>query len=490
MIPKVVTNELDGALGITPSQSGAPMVCLGSCASGTKNVPAIFSRVSDVTAAFTRGPAVEDACYAIQTYGKPVMIVRTNDTTPGACGAVTLTGQGTAAPTVTTQTSDGDYEIVILFVVGGALATTGITYRISYDAGRSYGPIRALGTALTITIPNSGGIIVTLGTSTQTILAGETVAFTAKSPFATGSDLQTALNALSDTAASWEHVLLSNSHQFTGTTDYANVVTWLSGMAAVGKHHWVWYNLPLPDYSTGYTAGETAYLTSSTTTMATIANTALAAGGGAAETVSAVNGSNYRAPIGRAVASLISNVSEEVDVAALNLGSLPGVTIRDSAGNPVEHDEYIRPGLDDQRVATLRTFPGVAGVYVNNPRLSSASGSDFVFVQHRRVMNLARATLNAFMARYLSVPLRVGPNGFVLESELRAIEAAANQMLRNLLLSKPKASSALLTLSRTDAVLQPPFPLTGQLRIQPLGYPKTITIDVGFTISAAVRSGV
>ena len=189
-----------------------------------------------------------------------------------------------------------------------------------------------------------------------------------------------------------------------------------------------------------------------------------------------------------AVAALAASVDESVDLAYTGLGALPGVAVRDSNGNPDEHDESANPGLDDARFCVLRTIDGKAGVYVNNPRLFSAAGSDFQFLQHRRIMNLAKQTLRVFFVDRLSKEVVVdATTGFIAETEAAEIEAGADAALRAVLLAKPKVSGGgvggkktrFVQVSRTDNLLSTST-MTVQASVIPLAYPKAINIALGF----------
>jgi hypothetical protein len=189
-----------------------------------------------------------------------------------------------------------------------------------------------------------------------------------------------------------------------------------------------------------------------------------------------------------AIGPLLASVSAEVDIALTTLGAIPGVSIRDANGNPKHHDESVNPGLDDSRSATLRTHDGKQGVYVNNPRLLSASGSDFEFAQHRRVMNLARRTLRLYFIDRLSRPTLVDARtGFILESEALETEAGADAVMRAVLRAKPMCSGGgidgkaarFCKVSRTDNLLSTKT-MTVQGGVIPLAYPKVINIDLGF----------
>ena len=226
---------------------------------------------------------------------------------------------------------------------------------------------------------------------------------------------------------------------------------------------------------------EAAYLTSLSGAFSSKATPRGLLCAGAAEITSALPGARkYRRSILTAVASLAGFVTEEIDLAEIGIGNLVATSIRDANGNPKHHDERINPGLDDARFCTLRTHENIAGVYVNNPRILSTAGSDFEFLQHRRVINISKAALRIFLALRMSRAIQVDKStGFILESVALEIETAATAAQRGVLLAKPKASAVTFTLSRNDNLLSTKK-LTGQLKVTPLAYPKEIEIEVGF----------
>jgi len=230
------------------------------------------------------------------------------------------------------------------------------------------------------------------------------------------------------------------------------------------------------------TPGETeaAYLTALTAAFGARASVFGMLCAGACKLTSSVTGRKVRRPASFPIAAREASLAEHINSADINLGPLVGVSIRDANGNPDEHDESVNPGLDDARFTVLRTWEGVAGVYVNRPRLFSPAGSDFQLLPHRRVLNLAHGALRLYFQRRLNRPVRVSrTTGFILEDEAVEIEAGARAVLRSVLLAAPKASDVLFTLSRTDNLLSTRT-LTGDARVIPLGYPEWVNLAVGF----------
>lgn len=473
--PSVIITELDGALGILPTSAGRLLAFVGVSSSGPFATPATYARVSQLVADFGNGPMVEAAAYYIEKFGRPVIVARTAQSTAGsypAAAATVVTGGGTSVVTVDVLTEpDDDFEAYFEIVTGGTIGVAGITFRWSLDGGRTLSPVTALGVAATFVFPTSGGTAILFAAGT--VLAGQTNTFRCSAPKWNTTDVGVALTALFATAASWESVYVVGD--LTGA-DFDTIDPKFAAGLTAGKYHgWVG-STRMPNFGESeatYLAAMAAIFNSKATVFGEVCS-------GAAKTISSVSGRQYRRPVAFCVAAREGFYSEEINIADVNLGSIPGVSIRDANGNPDEHDESINPGLDDARFTVLRTWDGVQGVYVNRPRILSAAGSDFDLFTKRRVLNLAHGALRAYFLRRLNKPILVNAQtGFILESEALEIESGALAAMRSVLLAKPKASGIQFALSRTDNVLSTKT-LTGAARVIPLAYPEFIELEVGF----------
>lgn len=470
--PSVTITELDGTLGVLPPSGVAIFALVGVSSAGTANAPATYSRVKDIVAQFGRGPLVEAACYYVERYGNPVLLVKTAATTVGSFDAIDVTGvTGTSVATLDTPLPDDDYEIQVSIVNGGTRGTTGITYRVSYDGGRTFGSLLALGTATAITIANSGGVNILLAAGT--LATGDVIKVRCHAPTWNSSDIGTALTALGASTVSWElvHVVGPVDATLAAAIDL-KIAGFATGLAKFRA--WIG-NTRIPNAA----ESEATYLSTLSAAFASFSTVYGSIYAGACKMISSVSGRNYRRPAAFIAAAREASVSQEIDIASINLGAL-NCTIRDVNGNPDEHDETANPGLDDARFAVLRTWVGFPGVYVNRPRLMSAEGSDFQLMPHRRVLNIAHSGLRNYFIKRLNKPIQVNATtGYILEEEALEIEAGALAVMRASLLAKPKASGVQFTLSRTDNLLSTKT-LTGQARVIPLGYPEFINLDLGF----------
>lgn len=474
-LPAVILNELDGQLGVLPDGQRA-LALAGVATAGPLNTPIGFSRTTDVISTFTRGPLVHAACYHIKTYGTPITIVRTGQTTAATVETIDVTGvTGTSVVTYGGDTTaEDDFDLWFKVVNGGTIGTAGITFQYSYDGGFNYSPVTALGTANSFVFPNSGGI--SFAFAAGTLVAGDLVKGRTHAPKPNSSEVGAALDSLRLTTIQWDIAELA--FDIDGTLFDAIEVGFGSGK--MKRAMWV-ASARCP------TNGETeaAYKTALDGIFGVKATTRGVVCAGAADITSGADSLKYRRPIVHAIAAKLANVTEEIDIAAIDVGNLPGVSIRDANGNVRHHDESANPGLDDSRFCVLRTHDDAQGVFTNNPRLFSAAGSDFEFAQHRRVMNLFRETVNRYFTRRLSKPIIVSKKtGKILESEAAAMDAEANALCDSVLMAKPKMSGGGLNgrfvrVSRNDILLSTKK-LTGQAAGVPLAYPKAIEFDIGF----------
>lgn len=473
--PSVNITTSDGGLGVIPLSGVKLLAVVGTSSIGTANTPATFTRVPSLVTAFGEGPAVRDAARAIKL-GIPVVVVKTAAATNvGAYGTPVDGITGTSDVTFDDDVEPfDDYDFIFEVTTGGTVGTSA-SYRYSLDGGASYSPITALGTANNVTV--AGNIKLEFGAGT--LVTGDTISVRTSAPRWDDTELLAALNALKASVVNWGIASVVGD---CSATSAGVIETWAQGLDAAKKYRAYIASARLPAVG----ESESTYLSSLSTAFANFTTTHGGICAGACDMVSSINGKTYRRPIQAAVAARLAAVSEEIDLASIEDGrALAGVSLYDANGNPKHHDESANPGLDDARFITLRTFDGEPGVFVNNPRLMSSPTSDFRYLQHRRVMNLALESVDSYMRRRLSKSVRVkASTGTITEVEASEIESGQTAALAASLLAKPKASSVSVALSRTDNLLATET-LTVDVGIQPLGYAKTINATVGFAATTA-----
>jgi hypothetical protein len=477
-VPKVKINEVDGALGIVPSNQTTLHAFMGCSSSGPLNTAVMFARSTDVVATFGEGPLVEAAATYITQTGNACIVLRVASVVAAAVSTVVQTGLGAAATAGPATAAVDDRQVIIKVVAGGvAIGTAGNTYQVSEDGGQTWGVVTALGTEDAIT---AGGVEFTFAAAPAKLETGTTYAATITAPNWDATTLQPGLDALRLTSQPWEQLFVIGP------------LTTVAGAAALDAAFVGYAESPGKDCSWVAQArmpnageSETAYATAVNTALGGHVSSYGAICAAACRVPSGVSGRYYRrSPI--FPVAVAQSCFPEVNTADVNRGPLVGVSIRDANGNVVEHDEAVTPTLDALRFLALRTHDGYGGVYINRPILFSQTGSDFELIAHRRVMNMGKRTLRVYFIRRLNRPVRIDKaTGYILEADALEIEGGALALLRSTMLSRPSASDVQFTLSRTDNLLSTKT-LTGTCRIIPLAYPEFIEIQIGFYNPALV----
>jgi hypothetical protein len=475
-LPAVNITQIDGALGVTPPSSGKLLAIVGVAEQGPTDTPAAFARTKDVVSTFGKGPMPEFAAYALKTFGRPVVLVRTGQSVLGTHSNLNVAGvTGTSVVTIDDgdETPNDDYEPYMRVTKGGTIGVAGIELLWSLDGGRTLSARTALGVANTFAVPGAGGIGYDFGAGT--LVAGDFWTSRATAPRWNTTELGSALTALKNTTHNWGLVLVA------GPIDAAafdELEVQMTGLMAAGKFRGWIGNTRVPNVGETEAQYKTA-LDGIFSAKSTIWGSLYA---GAAKTLSGVDSRSYRRPVALAAGALESSVDDDVNIADLNLGSVKGVTITDVNGNPEDHDEAVFPGLDDSRFGTLRTVETAQGtlVAVTRPRIFSAAGSDFTIMPYRRVMNLFGETLRQYFLFRLNKPVLVSKaTGKILETDRLEIQRGARKAAAAVLLAKPKASDVEVIVSKDDLILSTKT-LTVTARLLPLGYPEFIELEIGF----------
>ena len=427
-VPKAKFQKTDGQTGALAPSGVGMLVIIAPAQQGTQNELGTYGSPDALLQQFGDGPLTQVGAYVMAVskalgLGNAVACIRPTTTTPGAYGAFTNTGAGTSVPAAGVTLPLDDYNVVINFIAGGALGTAGITYQVSLDGGVTFGPVLALGTALNIVIANTG-ITVVLGTAAETVLAGQSCAFSVTGPRMTDADI-----AAAQTEAQYLTALQ----------------TIVAGMASIR----------------GCVCADGA----------TITNLGGSVG---------LRNLNVARDTAVALAARAMAIDIAEDPAFIGRGSLQGVEINNAKGAPVFHDEQTYPGLDDLNLTTLRNVDGEVGTFINNARVISPAGSDYVYLQHIRVMNRACEVGTQRLRKLLSKGVKRDPNtGFMLAEDRAAIELDVSETIKTEL--KGRVSAVAFTLSTNDDLSSNSgSTVTGELQLDALAYIKGFLINAHF----------
>ncbi len=464
-IPEVSLSVTDGALGIAPSSTARIQAFVGVSSAGDVNTVYSFSDPQLLRNTLGTGPLVELAALVLQLCGGPVYCVRVTSNVAGTNSAVTAGAGNTGLSVLTlTGTPLDSYVAKVVVVTGAANPAAGTaTFKYSLDNGRNYSgdiavPVGGI-------YPPSGGIPgvgITLNFSAATLVAGDTYTFSSTAPGYDNTNLSAALDALLADPRTWFAVNIVGVPA-TGTT--ASVAGAVATKLSAAQNAFRY------SYATMQAADDVD--ATLVTAQASITSDRLSIAAGFEYLTSVVNGLAYRRPAAW-VEALAAGLSEpHQDLARVRTGALPAV-------QALIRDEARTPALDAVRYSTLRTHVGKPGYYMTNARLMSGPTSDYQHVQHRRVMDIACTNVRRNGLEYLNDSVVVdSATGYIAESDARAIDANLTELLRAEVLSPGYVSDATVRVHRDVNILS-----TGRLvvtvRLVPLGYLKSISVDIGF----------
>lgn len=483
-VPNVAITKLDGNTGVVAPSSKGICAIIAPCASGTAAQPTSVTKAALALATFGNGALTEFAAYMLAITKLPVVLIRAAASTAATYGTIALTGTGTSVPSSGATAPLDDYPNIIITVVnGGTRGSAGITYTYSLDGGNTTSSVQALGTATSITIPNSG---VQIALATGTLVTGDVITAAVTGPKLTTSDITTALEALRTSALPWECVLIAGHDAVQATTDALDA--WLSAREAEGRFRFFICNARMKNAA----ETEAAYLTAMTTAWASAASIRGCVGADGGTLVSSVPGRSYvlkrQTSLALAARTMLNAYGR--DPAYVADGPVSGFKLPDANGNPLNHDENYYPGLDAIRLVTLRTFDQRQGTFITNANVISTTGSDYVWIQHVRTMNraleIAFGILTGQLSRGIDKNPKLGPTGQVYgaEKDLLRIEAKVNAAINEL---RGQVADLRFTLSRTDDLgSNGPANLTGDMQLVALAYVKSFLVNAAFTRSITV----
>lgn len=309
--------------------------------------------------------------------------------------------------------------------------------------------------------------------NTGTVNAGDVLSFRTTTAYWNTTDLNGGLTSLTNTKQTWNIALIVGP---SNAAAVEAVDAWLISLEVKNKFKYAIMNTRIPDIG----ESEATYQTALGGIFGEVATVWVDLCAGACKLISAVTARNYRRPVAWIDAVRASGVDPAIDLADVTKGPLPSCAITDANGNPDDHDESLFPGLDDQRFTTLRTFDGLPGVWINNGRIFAPIGSDFIFVQFRRVMNVACTALVGYLVLRLSSEVFVNPKtGFITQAQQQSLNNGGTQAMAAVTLPQKRAAKVAYVVSATDQILST-FTITGEARVTPNGYVKFFSTTIGF----------
>jgi len=478
-------------------------VVIGVSSAGTTNTVVATRSPATLQSTFGYGPLVEAASYACNAGGL-VLAIRVPTVTLGTASTVTFTGTGTSVITKTLDGTQGAFDTYYLkfkVIAGGTIGTAGITFQISLDAGRTYGPILSLGAANTYVIPNTG---ITLNFAAGTLVAGDTATIGTVEPKWNTSGIQAALNALN---ASQYAVTGWGSMHIVGTSsgsDASAIEGYLDTLATgyVFTRAFLSARDASPPAAYGGT-GETdsAWGTAIQTDYSSVNAKRLCVGAGyynmaSSYTNTAAGTPRYRRPIAWAAAARAVKVPPQRHIGRVKDGALSQIFV-DAANDPLDgfvyHDERVNPGLDyitagtGGRFMSVRSRTGLPGIYVSNPVLMGSLPTQFTILPLGSVMDIACSIVHTVGQQDINSDVRCNPSGTIYETAAQQIESTLLEALNDQMTAPGMISSATVVVDRTNNVLT-----TSQVNvtvtITARGYIFSENVTIAFANSLAAQA--
>jgi hypothetical protein len=447
-----------------------PLALVGVAASGSTTVPLVTNNPGAVVAAYGRGRLVDDALQVLASGAGPVTLLRVAGDAAGVASAVVHTGTGDGEATVQ-ELDSGCYvraAVRIEVLSSGALGVATVRYSLDAWTGN---PSPTYSTPIVVPV----GGIVTLAA------VGLTVTFD-------------------------DDLLVGDVYTFTVTEDYyASTVPASAG--AILRSLNTWEDLVLCGNAASASAAATMAAAAATqqntllTTWRRFVRVLVGAGLGASSTVSAAFAStvgrfvsagygfvgvpNARAEEGRGIFelaqhemagiasanNLISTDLARTALAGTGTGAIIGATY-------ITHDDFQEGSLlDNARISTFRTWPGVIGFFIGNQRMLSSAPTDFRYWQHAGCMLVACRETYLGQHPYMSTGQRTEPSGAINPSDAKSIEKGVQARYDATLLNPKNAEGTIGHVSAVSYTLTAPDLLTteaveSEVRIRALGYLK------------------
>lgn len=480
-IPAVGITILDNQLGQSNQGLGNTEVVIGCAAGGTvaNFVPYVTNDPNVMLTNSGYGPATRLAAFIATQSGNAVEICTVPTVTPGSNTAIFVKAGNTGTSVITLSgTPNDDYYLIITPVQGTTIGTTGGVVNISVDGGLTYAFTVNLGTANTITTGSAfttyTGLTINFGAGT--LVASDVFYAVSTAPAWNDAGVQSAISACAAVKfQTFQDIMVAG---VSGATDVTNFQTYMNSLATTSKR-WSRLLCAVRDATWGGASTETeaAWMTSIETAFSTTDAKRVGVVAGHYPFTDPYTGSLMRSNGLYGAAAIDSAVVGSIDLGEVDLGSVPGLFLPTSPvkfgnGTFFFHDEDSVQGLDAARFLSFRQFVGFPGIYVTNPNLMAAPGSDFNWLQHGHVIDEAAGIIYAFFTRNLNRAVRVDPKtGFILPQERLRLQNGCQAALNNQLAQQ--TSGIIVQVSSSDNILSTAT-LTVYEYIVPLAYLKQI----------------
>jgi hypothetical protein len=410
----------------------------------------------------------------VNVTGKITVLSSDTFTVDGVTVATAYVSGGTFTPSGVRQIGTGtsiisasgapydSYLMKVLITNGGTTGVTGIRFKLSADAGRTYGPEIALGTAITYAVTGTG---LTLNFVTaKTLVLGDYATFGCVEPLTSDASVQACLNALEASPYSvtgWRTLRIcgprtgASASLIQGYLDaLVALKTWTRAIIETRDN-----NLP-GAYGGGVEETDAVWA----------AAVALDYSAVSARRVSAYSG-NYnmdsifpiaacgtpvmRRNLAYALAARQVTLRPQNHAGRVADGALTQIIV-DPTNDPTDgfnyHDEFNAPSIDVARIGSARKRKGKPGYFIVSPRLLSPPGSVFTMLPLGDVIDIGCSLCYQTGEENINADVQLNTNGTIEEKEAQRIEMVARAALRDQMFAKSMISGFAYTIDRTNNV--------------------------------------
>lgn len=489
---------LDGGGSVVVPGTQVQLV-LGCCSGGVANQIVASTQIAALISACGYGVGIEGASLSMAA-GGVVLFMKVAQNAAGTATAVTFTGTGTSVITVTLDGTVGafdDYNVMFKCIAGGTRGTTGITFQISLDAGRTFGPTLALGTATTYAIPNTG---ITLNFAAGTLVAGDVAKFSTCAPSWNAAGVQAALNAFAasayaNTGVGSIHLVgasTSASGQSAGATgaDATSIQGYLDTLATQFSYNRLIVSARDAKTPTAWGgAGETeaTWMAAVALDYSAVSAKRVGAAGGYYNMQSqipnaAAGAPRYRRPLAWAWAARQVAIPAQRHAGRVKDGALSFI-VQDPANDPkdgfIYHDDQATPGLDDARFTSARLRRGLPGYYIKQPRLMAPPGSDFALFPRGVVMDIACDITHQIGQNEINDDVRLTPQGTLYPPDAATIGTEIGKAIKDDMTAVGMISAAAVVVDTTNDVLDTGI-VNIAITIEGKGYILQENVSIGY----------
>lgn len=480
-LPSETIRVLDPGLGLVNVAADTPIIT-GTCAGGTAVANTLYSvsSLDTVRTLLGQGDLAEDVAKHLNERGGPVLAVKATGSVAAVSSAVTKTGSGTPTPTIA-GTATGRFSGLVRVKAGGALGVGQFDYTLdnhqpnfvnpTFSAQRlipAGGSFLFVGSGLTMTFPAG------------TYVVGDTFSFTTEPAHANASDLSAIADMIVNTQPTAAFVQWLASGVFTTATEGAAMAV------ALGSQ------LQRLFTAFKYSRGHCDFGSADTAANAIAARAAFSDRRvdpcyGLEIVASALTLEGYANRLGSAsgsIAARAARVAASTDLARYAEGALTGTQY-------IYFNSNVDASADSAGLSTLRTWPGITvGFYIANGYLAAPTGSDFIFWQYGRLMDIGCKSIFGAMLPYIAEDLRTIPGGTLDPLEAAGINTAGSTAMRRDLLQPKNARGLPGLVSDIDFKvgltnpIQQDQTLFSTAAIRPRGYSRFISQTIGFSLSA------